>query len=494
MPIELPWKLFYEKEIDVRFSRSYGPGRYDPAYEWGGQDYPIGYVRWTEQRNFQACLHLMAGGKINLEALTTLRAPFDKALEVYPQLLKKSLQHVGVVLEYPLAPIEQQPEPTAIIPQEPKTIPSRHLSKPIQLVDVIGAGNFARTMLLPHLKGEIGFGTVANQTALSANHVKTKFAFEEATTNSKEVLVSHPDRALLIATRHHLHGPLVKAGLEHDRHIFVEKPLCQTPEQGVELMDAARASKSIVQVGMQRRSYDLYLKARDICVAGSLGAVRLVRSWWINNSLRTASTAALKGPLDWEQWQGPAKRHALEPDRFFNWRAYKDYAGGIVADQGAHIYDGIHLIRGVGFPSAVNASGGRVHSNADTPETVVVAAEYPDDFLGIFTINYAGMRYPTRLDQLNQFDGDQARMDVGREFLAVYPQAQPEKASITAEGSFNSAAEMHVRNFLDCVRSRKEPNGTVEKGFQAALVVQLANRSLDLGRKVKWDAIKRKVE
>src|SRR5258708_5637744 len=95
------------------------------------------------------------------------------------------------------------------------------------------------------------------------------------------------------------------------------------------------------------------------------------------------------------------------------------------------------------------------------------------------------MRYPTRLDQLNQFDGDLARMDVGREFAAVYPQAQPEKASITLEGSFNSAAEMHVRNFLDCVRSRKEPNATVEKGFQAALVVQLANRSLEAGRRGK---------
>src|SRR5438045_3090301 len=81
--IELPWKMFYEKEIDFRFSRSYGPGRYDPAYEWGGSDYPIGYVRWTEQRNLQACLHLMASGRLKLEELTTLRAPFNNALEVY---------------------------------------------------------------------------------------------------------------------------------------------------------------------------------------------------------------------------------------------------------------------------------------------------------------------------------------------------------------------------------------------------------------------------
>jgi predicted dehydrogenase len=328
------------------------------------------------------------------------------------------------------------------------------------------------------------------EAGLSAAHNEAK-----AYRNYKALLEDKAVDAVIIATPEHWHHRMLLDALAAGKDVYVEKPLCQTPEQGVELMDAARASKSVIQVGMQRRSYDLYLKARDICSAGTLGAVRLVRSWWINNSLRSTSNAALKGPLDWEQWQGPAKRHALEPDRFFNWRAYKDYAGGIVADQGAHIYDGIHLIRGVGFPVAVNASAGRVHSTtADTPETVVVAAEYADDFVGIFTINYAGMRYPARLDQLNQFDGDLARMDVGREFVAVYPQAQPEKASVTLEGSFNSAAEMHVRNFLDCVRSRKEPNATVEKGFQAALVVQLANRSLDSGRKVKWDTRRRRVE
>jgi predicted dehydrogenase len=332
------------------------------------------------------------------------------------------------------------------------------------------------------------------EAGLSAARSSVSKEQAKAYRNYKALLDDKSVDAVIIATPEHWHHRMLLDALAVGKDVYVEKPLCQTPEQGVELMDAARASKSVVQVGMQRRSYDLYLKARDIRAAGSLGAVRLVRSWWINNSLRTASNAVLKGPLDWEQWQGPAKRHALEPDRFFNWRAYKDYSGGIVADQGAHIYDGIHLIRGVGFPSVVNASGGLVHSKADTPETVVVAAEYPDDFLGIFTINYAGMRYPTRLDQLNQFDGDQARMDVGREFLAVYPQAQPEKASIAAEGSFNSAAEMHVRNFLDCVRSRKEPNGTVEKGFQAALVVQLANRSLEFGRRMRWDIEKRKVE
>ena len=97
--MDLPWRTFYEKELDVRFSRSYGPGRYDPSYEWAACDYPVGYVRWTEQRNFEACLELMARGRINLEAITTRRAPFVHAPKVYQDLLDRRAAEIGVLLE-----------------------------------------------------------------------------------------------------------------------------------------------------------------------------------------------------------------------------------------------------------------------------------------------------------------------------------------------------------------------------------------------------------
>src|SRR5882724_2344969 len=99
--MELPWQVFYEKELDVRFSRSYGPGRYDPSYEWAACDYPIAYVRWTEQRNFDACLHLMAQGRINLEAITTRYVPLLDASKVYEDLLVEGSTDIGVVIEYP---------------------------------------------------------------------------------------------------------------------------------------------------------------------------------------------------------------------------------------------------------------------------------------------------------------------------------------------------------------------------------------------------------
>src|SRR6266849_2627816 len=195
--MDLPWKTFYEKELDVRFSRSYGPGRYDPSYEWAACDYPIGYVRWTEQRNFEACLNLMAGGRINLEAITTRRVTFLDAPKVYENLLTKGPTDIGVVLDY--STDEQEPPPprreriSLLIPSSSAVRPTGRLTQPVTRLDVIGAGNFARTMLLPHLKGRISLGTVVNHTALSAAHVKRKFGFKKAATDMLELLV--PDNS-----------------------------------------------------------------------------------------------------------------------------------------------------------------------------------------------------------------------------------------------------------------------------------------------------------
>src|SRR5438128_1833134 len=151
---DLAWKVFYEKELEIRYSRSYGPGRYDPSYEWGGSDYPIGYVRWTEQRNFQACLNLMAKGQINLAAITTRRAPFKSAPAVYQDLLREGGKDVGVVLEYGDASVAggrwsvvspaKQPRPTVNC-QRPAD--KGRWTEAVSRLDVIGAGNFARTML-----------------------------------------------------------------------------------------------------------------------------------------------------------------------------------------------------------------------------------------------------------------------------------------------------------------------------------------------------------
>jgi predicted dehydrogenase len=311
--------------------------------------------------------------------------------------------------------------------------------------------------------------------------------------NYKELLADKDVEAVLIATPEHWHYQMVLDALAAGKDVYVEKPLCQTPEQGIALVEAERKTKQIIQVGMQRRSYDLFQEGRAIVASGKLGSVRMVRSWWLNNYVGAAPATTLAGPLDWEQWQGPAARRPMDADRFRNWRYYSDYAGGIVADQGAHVFDGIHMLMSAGFPSAVTAAANKPHkARVDQPESVVVIAEYPEDFLGVFTINYAAMQYKPRNDQLNQLDGDLARLDIGREDLKVFMKGAEEQAAIEkkSEKGFGWATELHVQNFLHCVRTRQTPTAPMKLAFQAALVVQMANLSFRNGRRMRWTGTK----
>jgi predicted dehydrogenase len=315
--------------------------------------------------------------------------------------------------------------------------------------------------------------------------------------NYKDLLADKSIQAVLIATPEHWHAQMVLDALAAGKDVYVEKPLCHTPEEGARLVEAERRTKSIVQVGMQRRSYDLYRQARGVVAAGKLGSVRMVRSWWLNNYLGGGPATKLDGPLDWDQWQGPAERRALDPNRFRNWRFYSEYSGGILADQGAHVFDGIHMLMGAGYPSAVNASAGKVHkAGVNQPESVVAIAEYPEDFIATFSINYAAMQYRTRNDQLNSLDGDAARMDIGREEYKVFAKGAedaPAESGKSARG-FNYATDLHIANFLECVRTRQTPTAPMRIAFQAALVVQLANMSLKQGRRIRWNAATNKVE
>lgn len=266
--IELPWKMFYEKELDVRFSRSYGPGRYDPAYEWGGQDYPIGYVRWTEQRNLDACLQLMRSGRLTPGRLTTRLTPFLQAIQVYQDLSAEGSMDVGVVLDYQNSSTVRETGRTedGARPQADAGSAStdQRVRSPVEVLDVIGAGNFARTMLLPHLKGVLRMGTVVNQTSLSAQHVKSKFGFSEASTDHQGLWKQSGSRAVLIATRHHLHAPLVVDALRSNRHVFVEKPLCLSLDELKSIEQTLRSSQGSVQVGFNRRFAPASLRLQQL--------------------------------------------------------------------------------------------------------------------------------------------------------------------------------------------------------------------------------------
>ena len=349
--IELPWRIFANKELDVRFSRSYGPGRYDPSYEWGGADYPIGYVRWTEQRNFQACLHLLGTGELDLGVITTQRVKFEEALPVYQSLGEGSSSDVGVVMEYGEpddAPGQAEAKPSA----EPSDIPSaRRLAKPVARLDVIGAGNFARTMLLPSLKGRIPLGTIVNNTALSANHVRDKFGFAEAATDPEAALGQAGDGAVLIGTRNHLHAPMVLAALKSGRQVFVEKPLCLSRAELDEIDATIAAHPQSVQVGFNRRfaPASVALKRRLDRVPGP----------------KTASYRVFAGQLDAGHWY-----------------ANQDESGGRIISEGCHFLDYFCFLFD-SRPVRVTAQGTWLAGGALLlPDSVAAQVEFADGSSG----------------------------------------------------------------------------------------------------------------
>ncbi len=304
--------------------------------------------------------------------------------------------------------------------------------------------------------------------------------------------------AVVIATPDHWHAQMVIDAVEAGKDCYVEKPMAHTIDQAFRMVDAVRRTKRVVQVGTQRRSYDLFQEAQAIASSGALGEVRLVNAWWLNNQsgLRHAN---LSGNLDWRQWLGSAPKRELDPLRFFNWYYFWDYSGGLMVGQAAHVIDAIHWFMNSNFPTAVTCAGGRPNlPGAEVPETTSMAIEYPENYLAVFTVGYKAMRYATFCDQLKQFHGSKARFDVGRESYALYPEdpkafeLKPSK-ELKRPGSFEPATRAHIRNFLECIGTRKDPNATVEMGRSAAIVLCMAMEALRTGRRMRFDAAGRRM-
>lgn len=250
--LDMPWNDCYMKELDLRFSRSYGPGRYDPNYEERGVDYPVGYVRWTERRNMSAFLDLIAEGKINLEPLVSVTLPFAQAEKVYGDMAAGRLDGFGIVFEYDDAPMTKTALPFADKPPERRR---RETNAERVGIGVIGAGNYASSMLLPHLqRDDVRLVDVATTTSLSGANAMRKFGFERSTTNADEVLNAADVDAVIVATRHATHAPLAVRSLRAGKATYVEKPLALTLEELAQIEQAMRESgNDRLMVGFNRR-------------------------------------------------------------------------------------------------------------------------------------------------------------------------------------------------------------------------------------------------
>lgn len=287
--MDIPRPPFFSRELKLIVSMSYGPGRYDPEYEERGHDYPLPYVRWTEKRNIESFLELIAEKRVNVERLTTHRFPIADADRAY-QLISGELHepNLGVVLNY-----DPEAELVRRISLGASTgSPVRKAEKSIVL-GVIGAGGYVPAMLLPHFKTEgVEFRSIATASGISAHDVGKRFGFAYAVSSAAEVLDDADVNLVVVGTRHDTHAELARAALERNKHVFVEKPLALNDEQLESVLAVAENSSAKLMVGFNRRYSPLAQRAREffktrdtpLSILYRVNAGRIPKEHWTQNA------------------------------------------------------------------------------------------------------------------------------------------------------------------------------------------------------------------
>jgi predicted dehydrogenase/threonine dehydrogenase-like Zn-dependent dehydrogenase len=414
--LDLPWNAYYEKELDVRFSRSYGPGRYDPRYEVDGIDYPVGYVRWTERRNLECFLELIAGDSLDVAPLVSAVHPIADAVSLYDDLAAGSRDGVGFLLEYPDERDLDPTVPAARQPASEERLPSRPARPASSTVGLgfIGAGNYATTMLLPHLAKHAGvrLAAVATTRSLSAVNAQRKFAFDRASTRTENVLEDPAVDAVVVVTRHHSHASLVCRALEAGKAVFVEKPLALTDDELDQVLETVdRTGNDRVMVGFNRRFAPLFRELRD-----GFGAVdRPVVARYLVNA----------GALDASSWYLDTD---LEGSRFLG--------------EGGHFIDAIGALVGRD-PEEVHA--------LQTPDgaDLQVSLRYPDGSLGTVTYTTGGhSRFPKETLDVTG-GGRSARLDNFTRTSVWTPSGRHGKRAVTHRDKGQAAM---LDRFVDAVR------------------------------------------
>ena len=256
--LELQRADFYKKELTFQVSCSYGPGRYDPNYEEYGHDYPLGFVRWTEQRNFEAVLELMASGKLDVKPLISHRFQFDDAEHVYELIREHSEPYLGILLKYRIEAEQTTETETIKLQSRNAHTPAASIQDAV-VVGMIGAGNFTGRVLLPSLqKTGVRLKTIASRAGITGTHLGHKFRFEHSTTEPDTIFTDSEINTVFITTQHNTHAQFVLQALDSGKHIFVEKPLCLTAQELQTIIkdytpQPATRNPQLLLVGFNRR-------------------------------------------------------------------------------------------------------------------------------------------------------------------------------------------------------------------------------------------------
>lgn len=292
--MDVPRQTYYERELTLKVSMSYGPGRYDPAYEEHGHDYPFPYVRWTEGRNIEAFLDLVAAGSVKVAPLITHRYPIEEGERAYDLIAGKTGEpYLGVILRY-----DTEREVARTIECEPKTkTRARSASTDVRL-GLIGAGSYARKFLLPNFKANaaVSFRSIATATGVSARDIGAQYDFARVVSGADDVINDERINLIVIATRHDTHAELARRALERDINVFVEKPLALNETELGDVIAAARASRGRLMVGYNRRFSPHAARAGEffaahrsddsapLSIAYRVNAGRIAREHWIQDA------------------------------------------------------------------------------------------------------------------------------------------------------------------------------------------------------------------
>jgi len=323
----------------------------------------------------------------------------------------------------------------------------------------------------------------------------------------RELLADPSIDAVFIMTPEHLHYPMAMAAIKAKKHIYLEKPIAHTVEEGAAILKASEQSGKVLQVGTQNRSNPHYQKAKEMVEQGMIGEVHYVRAFWYRNFPSGTTPAPWRYVIpedtnesntDWAGFLGPATKRPFDKRRYFQWRNYWDYSGGISTDLLVHQTDAANFVLNKTLPSSCMASGGIYcwgpPDDREAPDTLSAIYEYPDKF----HLNYSCYFQNDQFGYGEQFMGYEGMIEVlNRTELNFYPQMSIAKAvpRIAARKEFrtkepmdNTSVERHIRNFLESAMGKAQPIAPARIGQIAAIPGHLATLSFKNNKKVYWDA------
>lgn len=440
--MEIPRELYFRKELSFALSRSYGPGRYDPTYEEGGADYPVEYVRFTEQRNMQAFLDLAASGAISVTNLTTHRFPLTDAPKAYALLKDRAIDRAGIVLTYPAdsTPVRK------IVLREAK--PAGAGSPGVSL---IGAGAYAGSVLIPLLRehSDVALRGVAARRPDQAASTATRFGFAFSASGIEQLIADRDSNIVLIATRHDSHADLAAAALAAGKHVWVEKPLALDEAGLARAREAHAKGGGLLAVGFNRRFSPLSASLRALRETGGPAMITI------------RVNAGRLPPTHWTH----------DPT----------VGGGRLLGEGCHFFDYLCFLTG-SVPRSVHA-GGLASERPDLPirSNFSATVAFADGSVGhVIYSSDGGASMPK--ERIELFcGGKSAALDDFRS-LTIFNERSAHTESLRTQDKGQRAM---LAAFLDAVRGRHPFPVQPEAFFTSTRLTLAAQQSLDSGQPIR---------